>query len=46
MLYIKNFPKEILSKFFARMYTEETKFYREMNKALMKQEKNIIHMLK
>ena len=40
MLYIKNFPKEILSKFFARMYTEETKFYREMNKALMKQEKN------
>lgn len=40
MLYIKDFPREILSKFFARMYTEETNFYREMNKALMKQEKN------
>ena len=40
LLYIKwDIPIEIISKFFARMYTEETQFYKEMNKSL--QEKNV-----
>ena len=38
MLYLENFPREIVSKFFARMYTEETSFYKEINNALMKKE--------
>ena len=40
MLYIEKFPREIVSKFFARMYTEETLFYYDINKALMKKEKD------
>ena len=40
MLYIENYPREIISKFFARMYTEETSFYRLINIALMKKEKD------
>ena len=38
MLYIKDFPREILSKFFTRMYTEQTSFFSELNKSLMKKE--------
>lgn len=38
MLYMENYPREIVSKFFARMYTEETSFYKEINKSLMKKE--------
>ena len=37
MLYIKDIPHEIISKFFIRAYTEQTSFYSEMNKLLMKQ---------
>ena len=37
MLYIKNVPHEIITKFFLRSYKEETSFCYEMNKALMKQ---------
>ena len=40
LLYIKDLPREILPKFFARMYTEQTTFFSEMNKSLMKKEKN------
>ena len=40
MLYIEKFPREIVSKFFARMFTEETLFYYDINKALMKKEKD------
>lgn len=40
MLYIENYPREIVSKFFARMFTEETSFYRLINIALMKKEKD------
>ena len=40
MLYMKYYPRKIVSKFFARMYTEEASFFSEMNKALMKKEKN------
>ena len=39
LLYVKNMPHEILAKFFAKAYTEQTTFYREMNNSLMK--KNI-----
>ena len=38
MLYMKDFPREISSKFFIRMYTEQTSFYYELNKSLMKKE--------
>ena len=38
MLYIKDFPREISSKFFIRMYTEQTSFFTELNKSLMKKE--------
>ena len=38
MLYIKDFPREIVSKFFTRMYTEQTSFFSELNKSLMKKE--------
>ena len=40
MLYKENYPREIVSKFFARMYTEETSFYILINIALMKKEKD------
>lgn len=38
MLYIKDFPREIVSKFFTRMYTEQTSFFSELNKSLIKKE--------
>jgi hypothetical protein len=38
MLYFEKYPREIVSKFFARMYSENTSFYREINKSLMKKE--------
>ena len=40
MLYISNVnnQREIISKFFARMYTEQAIFFSEMNKSLMKNE--------
>ena len=38
MLYIEKLPREILSKFFVRMYTEETSFYSFMNQSLMRKE--------
>ena len=38
ILYIKELPHEILSKFFVRAYTLATNLYSEMNKALMKKE--------
>ena len=38
MLYIKDFPREIVSKFFTRIYTEQTSFFSELNKSLMKKE--------
>ena len=38
MLYVKDFPREIVSKFFIRMYTEQTSFFSELNKSLMKKE--------
>ena len=38
MLYIKDFPREIVSKLFTRMYTEQTSFFSELNKSLMKKE--------
>ena len=37
MLYIKDIPHEIVTKFFLRAYTEETSFCYELNKLLMKQ---------
>ena len=37
LLYIKDIPHEIVSKYFLRAYTEETSFCYEMNKLLMKQ---------
>ena len=40
MLYVKDFPREIVSKFFTRLYTEQTLFFSEMNKSLMRKEKN------
>ena len=40
MLYLENFPRQIVSKFFARMYTEETPFYSKINEALRKKENN------
>ena len=40
MLFIKDIPHEILSKYFLRAYTEETSLYREMNYLLMKQSGN------
>ena len=40
MLYLENFPREIVSKFFSRMYTEETPFYSKINTALRKKENN------
>jgi hypothetical protein len=36
LLYVKEMPHEILAKFFAKAYTEQTTFYREMNISLMK----------
>ena len=39
MLYIKDIPREIISKLFTRMYTEQTLFFAEVNKSLMKKEK-------
>ena len=39
MLYIKDFPREIVSKFFTRIYTEQTSFFSELNKSLMKKER-------
>ena len=38
MLYLENFPRQIVSKFFARMYAEETPFYSKINEALRKNE--------
>ena len=38
MLNIKGIPHEIISKYFLRIYTENTSFYREMNRLLMKRE--------
>ena len=40
MLYLENFPRQIVSKFFARMYAEETPFYSKINEALRKKENN------
>ena len=37
LLYVKDMPHEILAKYFAKAYTEETSFYKEMNNSLMKQ---------
>ena len=37
MLYIKEIPHDIITKYFLRIYTEKTPFYSEMNKLLMKQ---------
>ena len=37
-LYIKNIPLEILSKFWARVYTLNSSFYSELNKMLMKKQ--------
>ena len=37
MLFINNIPHEIIIKYFLRLYTEQTSFYSEMNKLLMKQ---------
>ena len=36
LLYVKDMPHEILAKYFARVYTEQTTFYGEMNNSLMK----------
>ena len=36
MLYIKEIPHEIITKYFLRIYTENTSFYRELNNLLMK----------
>ena len=38
MIYIEKLPIEILSKFFVRMYTEESLFYYSLNHSLMKKE--------
>ena len=38
MIYIEKLPIEILSKFFVRMYTEESLFYYSLNQSLMKKE--------
>ena len=38
MIYIKKLPIEILSKFFVRIYTEETLFYHSLNQSLMRKE--------
>ena len=40
MIYIEKLPIEILSKFFVRMYTEESLFYYSLNQSLMKKENN------
>ena len=40
MLYLENFPRGIISKFFDRMYTEQTSFYSKINYSLMKKENN------
>jgi len=37
ILLIKEIPHEIIIKYFLRIYTEQTSFYSEMNKLLMKQ---------
>jgi len=39
LLYIQNLPREIVSKFFIRMYTANTSFYSDINRSLMKKEK-------
>ena len=36
MIYIKDIPNDLISKIFARIYTQNTSFYPEMNKNLMK----------
>ena len=38
LIYIEKLPREILSKFFVRMYTEETSLYYLMNQSLMRKE--------
>ena len=38
MIYIEKLPIEILSKFFVRIYTEETFFYHSLNQSLMRKE--------
>ena len=38
MIYIEKLPIEILSKFFVRIYTEETLFYHSLNQSLMRKE--------
>ena len=38
MIYIEKLPIEILSKFFVRIYTEETLFYYSLNQSLMRKE--------
>ena len=40
MLFIREIPREILSKYFLRAYTEESSLYREMNNLLMKRAGN------
>ena len=36
MMYIREIPHELIAKIFARIYTQQTSFYPEMNKYLMK----------
>ena len=38
MIYIEKIPIEILSKYFVRMYTEESSFYYSLNQSLMRKE--------
>ena len=41
MMYIRDIPHELISKIFARIYTQNTSFYPEMNKnSMKKREKN------